>query len=390
MSMYADVWRVLDRRQRARLVASQLVAVAIGLSTLGGITAIIPFFAVLNDPHSISHSTLLLTLYRDLGFTSERQFVIALGVGFVAMLCLSNAFNALGFFVITRFSYRTGSDLHVALFDEYLHRDLLFHSRIHGAALLNNIIHEANRVATSIVQGLMVLSTNAVTSGLILISVMLVSPRVALAAVVGLGTGYVLIYLVIRRRVAEYGRSESALSGERTRIVNESLAGIRDILLAGNQESSANFRFAAACEEIARCSANTVATAQSLRQLIECITAGGSPLRRRCCSAPATATAAGSRDSRSSALRAHRFVPALQQMFAAGVWMRKPIGPPSTPSSRILRAARADGHCRRRRPTRACGGRQPVTSASTLSPSGMRRTRRKRLITCRCGFRRAR
>jgi ABC-type multidrug transport system fused ATPase/permease subunit len=320
MSVYAKVWRVLDRRQRSRLVASQLIAIAIGLSTLGGITAIIPFFAVLNDPQSISHSGVLRVLYGGLGFASERQFVIALGIGFVAMLCLSNALNTLGFFAITRFSYRTGSDLHVALFDEYMHRDLLFHSRIHGAALLNNIIHEANRVATSIVQGLMVFSTNAVTSGLILISVTLVSPRVALAAVVGLGMGYVLIYLVIRRRVTEYGKTESALSSERTRIVNESLAGIRDILLAGNQEP-VRTRFAAACAEIARCSANTVATAQSPRQLIECITAGGLV-------AAALLLSAGTGDGGWLAqltfigFAAYRFVPALQQMFAASVWMR--------------------------------------------------------------------
>jgi hypothetical protein len=44
------VWRVLTRGQRRQLLWLQFVALVMSLSTLGGIAAIIPFFAVLADP----------------------------------------------------------------------------------------------------------------------------------------------------------------------------------------------------------------------------------------------------------------------------------------------------------------------------------------------------
>ena len=321
MILYRDIWPLLDRRQRFWLLMSQLLALVIGVSTLGGIAAIMPFFAMLADPQAIDHSVVLSWLYQSLDFDGQRQFAVALGVGFVIVLLLANAINVLGVLALTRLSYWVGREFHVVLFDEYLHRDLLFHTRSNSATLFSNIIYEVGRVATGVVQGSLMLVTNAVTSALIVIAVLLVNPRIALATICGLGGSYAIVYLLVRRRIARNGQLETRLTAERARLVNESLGAIREILLTGSQ-AFVRTRFAQTCAAISQSAAQTVVIAQSPRYAIECVTGAGLVATALLLTANGAHTGPWLSQLTFLGLAAYRLLPALQQIFASSVRIR--------------------------------------------------------------------
>jgi hypothetical protein len=44
------VWRILDKRQRHRLVALHILSVLMAFSTIGGMAAILPFFLNCRNP----------------------------------------------------------------------------------------------------------------------------------------------------------------------------------------------------------------------------------------------------------------------------------------------------------------------------------------------------
>jgi ABC-type multidrug transport system fused ATPase/permease subunit len=176
-------------------------------------------------------------------------------------------------------------------------------------------------VTISIIQGLLVIGTCTVTGTLIILSVLIVNAPIAVAAIVAIAGSYAAIYLVVRRRISGFGRVASALTAERVRIVDESLAGIREILLAGSQ-SAIRQRFAATCAAISRYSANTVAIAQSPRQLIECVTCAGLVLAALVLSAHDDNARPWLGQLTFMGFAAYRLLPALQQAFAASVWIR--------------------------------------------------------------------
>lgn len=321
MRMLREVWGLLDRPQRVSLLLAQLLSLLIGLSTLGGIAAVLPFFAVLADPHAISHSVALSWLQARLELSDPREFVVALGSAFVAMLLLANSISLFGFLAITRFAYRVGSSFHVALFAEYLHRPLEFHARANSATLFNNIIYETNRLATGVIQNGLILVTNLLTSALIILSVLLLNAMVGAAALVGLGGCYVGLYLLARRRVARNGRQEYLYGDERARLVNESLSAIKEVLVLGNQEYL-RARFELSCQLISRSAANTVAIAQSPRYLLECVTAAGLVGTALLLSRRGSGSGPWLGELTFLGLAAYRLLPALQQSFAAIVRLR--------------------------------------------------------------------
>jgi ABC-type multidrug transport system fused ATPase/permease subunit len=314
------VWRILKPRERRQLVWLHVLALLMAISTLGGVAAVLPFFSVLADPAGLEHHPALARAYAHFQFFDERSFLVALGIAFVGVVIVANAINLLGTLAINRFALRIGREFHVSLFDEYLHRDYLFHARGGAVPLLNNVIFESRRVATGIVQGGLTLVAGLLSSVFILVTAVAVDPVVALGAAVLIGGSYGLIYLFTQRRLARNGLLETQLWDARIRTLTESFGSIQEIRLRGNQ---AFFReaFAAYCDDMERINAHTYAIANGPKHVLDTITSLGLVAAALWLSRGGAASAWLAELS-FFGLAAYRLLPAMQQCFATTARMR--------------------------------------------------------------------
>jgi len=271
MRILLSLWRLLDDRQRRQLAGLQLLSIIMGLFTVGGIAAVLPFFTALADPAALGHNAILRIVLQRVRFADESSLVVGLGVAFSAIVLLANLVNLFGFLALTRFASRVGETLYVRLFDEYMHRDYQFHTLHNSSVLATRVLHETARVTSGILQQGLVLVTNLVTIVCIAASMLLVNSVVALATVVGLGATYAAIYAFVRGRLLLNGQIESTSDAARTRTVNEGFAAIREITLMQARASFVS-RFAQQCRSISAATANTLAISQSPRYVLECIT----------------------------------------------------------------------------------------------------------------------
>jgi ABC-type multidrug transport system fused ATPase/permease subunit len=319
MSVLLTLWRLLDHRQRRQIVGLQLLSIVMALSTVGGIAAVLPFFAVLADPHAIEHNTLLRAVWLRAHLDSG-GFSAVLGIAFAAVVLIANAVNLFGFTAINRFAARVGDTLIVRLFDEYIHRDYEFHIRSKSSTLANRV-QESARVASGFVQQALILVTNLVTIVCVAAAVVLVNPVVAVVAIVGLGVSYAAIYVAARRRLLRNGQSESRYHAERTRTVHEGLGAIREVMLAQARDFFVR-RFAEQSRSISHAAVNTLAISQTPKYILECITVA--------CLVGVALYLHGRADAGGPwmaqltfvVFAAYRLLPALQQAFSAIVKIR--------------------------------------------------------------------
>ena len=320
MSVLLTLWRLLDHRQRRQIIWLQLLSIVMALSTVGGIAAVLPFFAVLADPHAIEHNALLRAVSQTAHFDNGSSFPAVLGMAFAAIVLLANAVNLFGFLAINRFAARVGDTLYIRLFAEYVHRDYEFHIRNKSSTLASKV-QESARVTSGVLQQALILVTNLVTIACVTAAVVLVNPLVAVAAIVGLGASYAAIYVTARRRLLRNGQSESRYYAERARTVNEGLGAIREVTLAQARDFFVG-RFAEQSRSISRAAVNTLAISQSPKYVLECITVAclvGVALYLH-----GRADAGGSWMAQLSfvVFAAYRLLPALQQAFSAIVKIR--------------------------------------------------------------------
>jgi len=299
----------------------QLLSVAMGLSTVGGIAAVLPFFTALTDPGAISHNAVLRVVLQRLHFADDRTFVIALGLAFAAVVLIANAVNLFGFLAINRFAFRVGDALYVRLFNEYMHREYEFHTRNNSSVLASKVLQETTRVTSGILQQALILVTNLMTIVCIMVSIVILNPIVAIAAVFGLGASYAAIYVIARGRLLRNGEAESRYFAERALTVNESFAAIKEVMIVQARDFFVQ-RFAEQCRTISRALCNTLAISQSPKYVLECVTI--------CCLAGVAVYLRGrpaADDPWMAQLSfvgfaAYRLLPALQQAFAAIVKIR--------------------------------------------------------------------
>lgn len=321
MTLLHELWSILTPAQRRRVIGAQAISLAVAMSALVSIAAIAPFFAVLSDARPIAHQRALQWLYVHAGFTSQHTFAMALGVLFVVLVITSNLVSALGASVLNRIAHGIGTELQTALFAEYLDRPYLFHVEASSATLFSNVVHEANRVSEGTLQSLLTLIANATTGSMIILSVILVSPAIALSLLAGLGFGYVLIYVSVRARLLRLGAAHSRAWSEEARITRESFSGIREILLLADKS---RFReaFERACAEVGKTASQVWTVGQVPRHAMECIAVcalAGVALALRARQGPAGTWLA---ELSFLGFATYRLLPVLQQVFLSIVRIR--------------------------------------------------------------------
>ncbi len=270
-----EIWRLLDPRQKRRLLLLQLVSIFMAFSTVLGIAAVMPFFAVLSDPSIIESNAWLAKAYRWSGLESTRSFVLLLGLGLIGMIVFSNAVNLIGKLAMTRFAFWISNDLQITLFNEYLNRDYLFHARTNSATLVNKTTSEVGRVTNGILQQSVSLVTNVVTIGAIVATVVLVNPLVAVAAAVLLGGSYALIYWAVRQAAARLRQAaDGGRAGAGMKALQEGFGGIKEIIVLNVRGLFAK-EFSDRCWEISKTSADAQVIDETPRPTLECIAVGG-------------------------------------------------------------------------------------------------------------------
>jgi HlyD family secretion protein len=262
----AIIWGVLTPGQRRRFILLQFVLVLMAASTVCGLAAIMTFLALLADPALIDQHAALAWLSQMLG-TSRRDFMLVVGGGFALLLLATAVLNVLGLRAMGLFAFSVGDRIRQVLFAEYLRRDYLFHVRAGAAQLMDNVLHQADRLSVTLLNA-QVLTTNAVLTLLVVISLAVVNPVVALCGVLAVGGIYLLFFQFIRRRIARNGQLQSQLSVERVAIVEQALRGIKSVLISRAQETFSR-RFVTVTSSLSHACGDTQFIGQAPRYVLE-------------------------------------------------------------------------------------------------------------------------
>lgn len=343
LRLIRDIWSILTASQRRRVIATQVISVLMAFSTLVGIASIAPFFAVLGDPNLIARHRLLYWLYVRGGFHGVHAFEFALGGGFIALVLAANLMNAAGLLLLRRLALGIGNELQAALFEEYLDRPYLFHSGTNSATLLHNVVYEVGRLNNGILQNGLILVTQLVTGSLVILTVLLLDPLLAVAMLLTLGGGYLMIYLGVRARLLRLGHTHARAWSERSRAAAESFSAIREILLLEDRSVFLE-RFARASEQAGRTTAYIQAVAQLPKHVMESFGAAALVAAALVFSARAGGMGGSLGELTFVAFAAYRLLPILQQIFFCCVEIRA-----DTPGFELIAPdLRAAGAARRR------------------------------------------
>jgi len=204
---------------------------------VASVASIMPFLSVASDPSIIQENEYLRWAYTTFGFDDNRSFLIALGLGALIVLVVSNVFIILTRWAMERYSWGRNHSLSRRLLRSYLYRPYEYFLTRNSSELGKNILEEVKEVTDQMLKPTLRGVAKAVVALFIVGFLVYFDPTVALMVTVVLGAAYGGIYLLVRSQLDKRGEARVEANTKRYQFVGEAFGGIKEVKIQGKEEA---------------------------------------------------------------------------------------------------------------------------------------------------------
>lgn len=262
--------RHITTRHRIHFFILFILTVFASIAEVIGIGAILPFLGALTSPEQIFKQPVMQPFIRMFGIFDPGQLLIPITVFFVAATLFSAALRLSLVWAQTRLGHAIGSDLSIGVYRKALYQPYSIHISRNSSELISAISSKTNAVVYQVlIPGLLLLSS-CLMLGVILVSLVLIEPYIAISIFVGFGTIYSLVLISTRRQLKVDSKRVGEEQSRLIKVLQEGLGGIRDVLIDGTQESYCAV-FCHADRRLRRSEANIQIISSAPRFIIEAL-----------------------------------------------------------------------------------------------------------------------
>lgn len=274
LDTYRKLLDLMSPHERRRFYLLLGLILCMGFVQSIGVAALMPFLAVLANPEVIRTNETLAGFNAFLGFTSDRSFLMFLGVGVLGVLVLCHGFKAVTQYYTFRFGTMRGYTVSSRLLRGYLQQPYAWFLDRHSADLGTRILMDVDKaIGHALVPAMKILLHAAVVIFLIGLLVA-VEPVAALVLALLLGGSYVLVYYGVRRRLTQIGLRRQHANEKRFGVSADAIGGIKDVKLLGLEADYVR-RFQHPAREVAECDATGAVIGEVPRYILEIVAFGG-------------------------------------------------------------------------------------------------------------------
>jgi ABC-type multidrug transport system fused ATPase/permease subunit len=259
---------------RKKLALVFFLSLAQGIFQVVGVTSIFPFLAIAADPDRIRHSQFGLRFLALLPPMSNRELLITAGIVAIVGLLLSNIVNLLAEYARTRYAHSFGHWLRVRLLRRMASQPYGYFLQRNSGDLLKKVVGDVMNYIDGVLLPLLDSIARGLTAALLLATLFLVQPVIALSAALGLGVFYLIIFRVLARKRREANEGLRTSFAGSYREAQQMLGGIKPIKVHRAEEHFLG-RFAGYSAIVAQLFARVPIVANSARYLVEPLAFGG-------------------------------------------------------------------------------------------------------------------
>lgn len=226
---------ILDQRERNRLLALALLAVAGACVEALGIGAVFPFISLLSSPELIDADARIKTVFEWSGAASPEQFVAGAALALLMLFVLKNLFLAAFYSFQARFIANLEARLASDLLVSYLEAPYVERLERNSSDRIRIITGEVSRVTA----GFMMPAISLITEGLVVLGVvtllLIVHPLTALLALLLIAAVGALLHTTFRRRLQKYRDLRVTTNTAMYRWVSEGLGSFKEAKVLGRE-----------------------------------------------------------------------------------------------------------------------------------------------------------
>ncbi|MDB9526437.1 ABC transporter ATP-binding protein [Oscillatoria sp. CS-180] len=266
-----QLFKHINNKHQRHLVALLALMVLSSLSEMISLGALLPFLSALSNPEELLENPRWQVLITFLNIETVSQLVVGLALVFVFAAIISNSLRFLTVRARVYLSAAIGCDISCKIFHKTLQQPYQFHARHNSSDLMQTLLDDTNRLTTRIITPLLTAFTDGILVFSLIWALILIDAPIAISAAAILGSAYLVTYRLRQRILKRNSKLVSQSGQRRIKTVQESIGGIRDVLIAHTYGFFEN-EFQNAELKFKNIQAQNAVISQSPKFLIEAIT----------------------------------------------------------------------------------------------------------------------
>ena len=233
--------RNFSKRRKWQFLLLLCLMIISAFAEVVSIGAILPFLAMLTAPERVFHHPAFSNIGKTLDITSADQLMLPLTLLFILAALIAGGIRILLLWSSSRLTSSSGSDLSIEVYRRILYQPYYMHVTLNSSDIISSITNKVNGVVFGVILPLLTLLNSILLLFSILIALFIINPLVASIAIVVFGISYFLTAWFARRRLQRNSKTIVLQQSKTIKILQESLGGIRDVILDSTQLLYSNF-----------------------------------------------------------------------------------------------------------------------------------------------------
>lgn len=226
------IWGSLDKKRKKLAYILLLIMTLCAIAEVVSIGAVLPLIKILlmsdnSTPTSFGKS--YLTILADV----NEKYVITMA--FITAAVVSSILKITQLYIQANFSHQAGVDIASFLNKKILTLPYSAISEINSAKIISAITNKVSAIVYSIILPTLTILSSIILCILLLISLFLINPQIAIISIFTLGFMYIFIMINVKSRLAKISDNINKLEELNVKQLQETLGGIRDVILDNSQ-----------------------------------------------------------------------------------------------------------------------------------------------------------
>lgn len=262
------LWAHISNRRRLQLLSLCGLMLLGTLTEIASLGMVLPFLGALTSIERIFEHQWVRPIVATLNLTSPGQLLLPITLLFGFSAILSGASRLALLWSQTRLGHAIGNDLGSEAYRRTLYQPYTVHAGRNSSEVVAMLMNKINTIVYFIIIPLLTLITSTLIVVTVVMFMFVVDPMLTTVTIAGFGCLYVIVAYSTKKRLAQDGRRVAIEQSHVAQVVQESLGGIRDVLIDGLQESYARL-YCQSDNRLRRSLANNTIISGAPRPVIE-------------------------------------------------------------------------------------------------------------------------
>ncbi len=236
VKLISRLWSYIKPNRRKQIFPLIILALLASFSEILSIGIILPFLTFISSPEIFFNYPLVKSLFEFLGLKDLADLIPLFIIFFIFIVIVTSALRLLLLYANTRFSFSVGSDLSLEMYRRTIYQPYIVHSSRNSSEVINGILGKSIGVISSIILPILTFATSSLLILAITGALLLINPRITIEIFAFFAIFYGISIYLARQKLFINSQKIANDSTFLIKHLQESLGGIRDILIDNSQE----------------------------------------------------------------------------------------------------------------------------------------------------------